>query len=576
MSSDHNSQDLTDSPADHSLLHASGGSDELAFDSHDGPSRRLISPPSFTERSHLSVGSDLALELSLEERLADRFPVRRTSAAARAFASRRQGQRQPRTSSVVRRRRRHTLAAEVSHLHDMNCEFMFEGDDEEDQNQSTGALTHRSAQSMPLPETISLLTSSMHALSSSSESTTGSNANDYVAGHSQHNLETHQDYQWHSDDDVAASHQNNRSVDDFDGNHPHWLRDEKDGNNDSDEDEGDEEEEDEDHSSLSSHNLAPAPENDAELSEAIDIRRSLIQAQARESTAKLSQALTGLWSAINTSQREAGQSLRAAREQQRSLEEQAWEANEKLREAERCIEEMKRKYKALEKQNKKLSSKVNQLQAENIKLADDKSTSEAEFQEQMSNMVNMSLQTEQDYKHMVAERDLRISQLEEEAIQLSETLIEVEGRAEAEMRRRTWSEVSHSRDSVDLGSLSSPGGPSTSEREEALSYLESPFANTSQKEAAARVEGAAKAGAEVSASENISSPNATEVRVGIFRGRIPPLGGGNNPKKTKKDYGLESLVTSKADSMRYLASPSACSTREEDRMTGEDEGLHYV
>lgn len=541
MSPDHHCQDLTDSPVDHSLIHATN--DELAFDSH-GSSRRRISPPSFTERSHLSVGSDIALELSLEERLADRFPVRRTSALHRQ----REGQRQ-RTSSVVRRRRRHTLATEVSHLHDMNCDSMFELDDEDDQNQSTGALTHRSAQSMPLPETISLLTSSMHAFSSSPESTTGSNA-DSVSGHSQHILEAHEDYQWHCDeDDVVASHQNHCSMDDFDGNHPHLLRDEKDGNNDRDDDD---DEDDDEHSPLS--------ENNAEPSEAIDIRRRLIQAQARESTAKLSQALTGLWSAINTSQREAGQSLQAAREQQRSLEEEAWEANEKLREAERCIKEMTKKFKALEKQNKKLSSKVNQLQAENIKLANDKSSFEAEFQEQMSNLMNVSLQTEQDYKNMVAERDLRISRLEEEAIQLSETLIEVEGRAEAEMRRRTWGEVSHSRDSVDLKSLSSPGGPNTSEREEALSYLESPFANTTQKEAAAE------------ATESAETP------AGIFRGRIPPLGGlgGNNSKKTKKDYGLEFLVTSKADSMRYLASPSACSTREEDRMTGEDEGLHYV
>ena len=544
MSPDHHCQDLTDSPVDHSLIHAT--SDELAFDSQEGPSHRLISPPSFTERSHLSVASDIALELSLEERLGDRFPARRTSAAHR-------------NSSVVRRRRRYTLATEVSYLHDMNCDFMLDVlDDEEDQNQSTGALTHRSAQSMPLPETISLLTSPMHALASSSESTTGSNA-DSVAGHSQHTciLEPHEDYQLHSDEDVVASHQNHRCVDDFDGSRPPLLRDEKYGNN----DDGDDNDDDDDkHSSLSSHNSAVP-------SEAIDIRRRLIQAQARESTAKLSKALTGLWSAINTSQQEAGQSLQAAREQQRSLEEQAWEANEKLREAERCIKEMAKKYKALEKQNKKLSSKVNQIQAENIKLADDKSSSEAEFQEQMSNLMNMSLQTEQDYRNMVAERDLRISHLEEEAIQLSETLLEVEGRAEAEMRRRTWSEVSHSRDSVDLVSLSSPGGPSTSEREEALSYLESPFANTTQKESAAEAAESMWADAE---------SNATEVRVGIFRGRIPPLGGGNNPKKTKKDYGLASLVTSKADSMRYLASPSACSTKEEDRMTGEDEGLHYV
>ena len=545
MSPDHHCQDLTDSPVDHSLIHAT--SDELTFDSQEGPSHRLISPrPSFPERSHLSVASDIALELSLEERLGDRFPARRTSAAHR-------------NSSVVRRRRRYTLATEVSYLHDMNCDFMLDVlDDEEDQNQSTGALTHRSAQSMPLPETISLLTSPMHALASSSESTTGSNA-DSVAGHSQHTciLEPHEDYQLHSDEDVVASHQNHRCVDDFDGSRPPLLRDEKYGNN----DDGDDNDDDDDkHSSLSSHNSAVP-------SEAIDIRRRLIQAQARESTAKLSQALTGLWAAINTSQREAGQSLQAAREQQRSLEEQAWEANEKLREAERCIKEMAKKYKALEKQNKKLSSKVNQLQAENIKLADDKSSSEAEFQEQMSNLMNMSLQTEQDYRNMVAERDLRISHLEEEAIQLSETLLEVEGRAEAEMRRRTWSEVSHSRDSVDLVSLSSPGGPSTSEREEALSYLEPPFANTTQKESAAEAAESMRADAE---------SNATEVRVGIFRGRIPPLGGGNNPKKTKKDYGLASLVTSKADSMRYLASPSACSTKEEDRMTGEDEGLHYV
>lgn len=564
MSSDHHCQDLTDSPADHSLLH---GSDELVVDAHDGPSRRLISPPSFTEQSHLSVGSDIALELSLEERLADRFPVRRTSAAVRAFASRRHREgEQRRVSTVVRRRRRHSLATELSHLHDMNCDFMFEGVDK-DQNQSTGALTHQSAQSMPLPETISLLTLSMKALSSSSESTTGSNADHSVAGQSEYLLEPQQDYQWHSDDEVAESHQNHRRVDtcSLDGNHPHWLRDEKDGTNDSDEDDY--------HSSLSSHNVTPDSKNNADPSEANDIRRRLIQAQARESTAKLSQALTCLWSAINTSQREAGQSLRAAREQQRSLEQQAWEANEKLREAERCMKEMTKKYKALEKQNKKLSSKVNQLQAESIRLADDKSSSEVEFQEQMSNLVNMSLQTEQDYKNMVAERDLRISRLETEAMQLSEALIEVEGRAEAEMRRRTWSEVSHSRDSVDLGSLSSPGGPSTSEREEALSFLESPFANATQKEGAAE---SAKAGADVSANAHISSTNAREVRVGIFRGRIPPLGGGNNPKKTKKDYGLESLVTPKADSMQYLASPSACSTREEDRMTGEDEGLHYV
>lgn len=546
MSSDHHCQDLTDSPVDHSLIHAT--SDELAFDSQDGPSHRLISPPSFTERSHLSVASDIALELSLEERLADRFPARRTSAAHR-------------NSSVVRRRRRYTLATEVSYLHDMNCNFMFDVlDDEEDQNQSTGALTHRSAQSMPLPETISLLAPSMRALSS--ESTTDSNA-DSVAGHGQHILEPDEDYQWHSDKDVVASHQIHRSVDDFDDNHLHLLRDEKDGNGNNDD--GDDNDDDDKHSSLTFHNSDSVSEN--KPSEAIDIRRRLIQAQARESTAKLSQALTALWSAINTSQQEAGQSLQAAKEQQRSLEEQAWEANEKLRQAERCIKEMTKKYKALEKQNKTLSSKVNQLQAENIKLADDKSSSEAEFQEQMSNLMNMSLQTEQDYRNMVAERDLRISRLEEEAIQLSETLIEVEGRAEAEMRRRTWSEVSHSRDSVDLVSLSSPGGPSTSEREEALSYLESPFANTTQKESAAEAAESVKADAE---------PNATEVKLGIFRGRIPPLGGGNNLKKTKKDYGLESLVTSKADSMRYLASPSACSTKEEDRMTGEDEGLHYV
>ena len=233
------------------------------------------------------------------------------------------------------------------------------------------------------------------------------------------------------------------------------------------------------------------------------------------------------------------------------------------------MKEIAKKYKALEKQNKKLSIKMDRLQAENERLAMDKSNAEAEFREQMNNLVEMSLQTERDYKNMVTERDVRISQLEEEAIHLSEVLVEVEGRAEAEMRRRTWSEVSHGRDSVDLSSLT--GDVNTSEREEALSYLEAPFANTTQREAATEVEESAASDTETSG-EKIASPSTrtNEVKAGIFRGSL--FNGANDLKKTKKDYGLESF----ADSMRYLASPSACSTRDEDRMTGEDEGLHYV
>ena len=527
------SPDQDSSPADHSLLHGGSSADEPLV--HDGPSRRLISPPSFTERSHLSVGSDIALELALEERLADRFPVRRTSAAARAFAARRRERQMTDTNSVIRRRR-HTLT-EVSHLHDINCD-MFEEKEDHDQDQSISAATQRSAQSMPLPQTMSLLSASFHALASDSQSDT-----DHI-----------QDYQWHSDDDVVAAQQNHRRMSDL-------------------VDTGDDD--DDDDSSLSSHHVALVDDDADPPDEHLDIRRHLIQAQARESTAKLSLALTGLWSAINTSQKEACDHLQAARSRHRSLEEQAWRANEKSRETERCMKEMAKKYKVLEKQNKKLSIKIDRLQAENESLAMDKFNAEAEFREQMNNLVDMSLQTEQDYKSMVTERDVRISQLEEEAIHLSEVLMEVEGRAEAEMRRRTWSEVSHGRDSVDLSSLPSPGGVNTSEREEALSYLEAPFANTTQREAATEVEESAASDTETS-SERIASPSTrtTEIKAGIFRGQL--FRGANDLKKTKKDYGLESFAVSKADSMRYLASPSACSTRDEDRMTGEDEGLHYV
>ena len=497
-------QDLPDSPspADHTLLHG-GSSDELA-------SSRLISP-SYAERSQRE-GFDIALELGLEERFAAGFPARRTAAASRAFASRRRCEQQQRTSaSSMVLRRRHTLANEVSHLHDMNCDSMF-GEDRQDSE------TQRSAQSMPLPQTISLLASSMRALSAQSDN---DGTADFAAGHCEYSIESHQNYQLHGDDDVAASHQNHRCVDDLHRNHEGDMN---------------------DHSSLSSHDSVQA-EDVADPSEMNDIRRRLIQEQARESTAKLSQALTGLWSAINTSQREAGLSLQTA--------------NEKWREAERTLKKMAKKYKSLEKQNKKLSSKLERLQAENNHLVDVKSSSEAEFQEQMSNLVNMSLQTELDYQSMVAERDMRISQLKEESMRLSEALLEVEGRAEAEMRRRTWSEVSHSRDS--------PGGPSTSEREGALSHLEAPFANATQKEGAAEaVAESAATGAKISS----ANTDTLEVRMGIFRGR------NINPKMTKKDYGLE--LESLGDSMQYLASPSACSTREDDRMTGEDEGLHFV
>ena len=523
-----------DSPADHSLLHGGSSADEPLV--HDGPSRRLISPPSFTERSHLSVGSDIALDLALEERLADRFPVCRTSAAARAFAARRRERQSVNTSSTssVIRRRRHTLT-EVSHLHDTHCDInMFEENEDHDQDQSIGAATYRSVQSMPLPQTMPLLSASFHA--------------DALASDSQSDTDHIQDYQWHSDDDIVAAQQNHRRMSDLVGI-------------------GDDD--DNDDSSLSSHHFVLVDDDADPPEQHLDIQRHLIQAQARESTAKLSLALTGLWSAINTSQQEACHHLQAARNRQRSLEKETWKANEKLRETERCMKEIAKKYKALEKQNKKLSIKMDRLQAENERLAMDKSNAEAEFREQMNNLVEMSLQTERDYKNMVTERDVRISQLEEEAIHLSEVLVEVEGRAEAEMRRRTWSEVSHGRDSVDLSSLT--GDVNTSEREEALSYLEAPFANTTQREAATEVEESAASDTETSG-EKIASPSTrtNEVKAGIFRGSL--FNGANDLKKTKKDYGLESF----ADSMRYLASPSACSTRDEDRMTGEDEGLHYV
>ena len=529
-----------DSPADQSLLHGGSSADEPLV--HDGPSRRLISPPSFTERSHLSVGSDIALELALEEHLADRFPVRRTSAAARAFAARRRERQMIDTgsNSSVIRPRRHTLT-EVSHLHDVHCDInMFEEKEDQDQDRSIGAATQRSVQSMPLPQTMSLLSASFHALASDSQSDTGTVDVDIVR------TDHIQDYQWHSDDDIVAARQNHRRMSDL-------------------VDIGDDD--DDDNSSLSSHHFVSVDDDaDPPKEHLDDIRRHLIQAQARESTAKLSTALTGLWSAINTSQREAGHHLQATRAR---LEEQAWKANEKVRETERCMKEMAKKYKALEKQNKKLSIKIDRLRAENESLAMDKSNTEAEFREQMNNLVEMSLQTERDYKNMVTERDVRISQLEEEAIHLSEVLMEVEGRAEAEMRRRTWSEVSHDRDSVDLSSLPSPGGVNTSEREEALSRLEAPFANTTQREAATEVEESAARDTETSG-ERIASPSTRSTE--IFRGRL--FRGANDQKKTKKDYGLESFAVSKADSMRCLASPS--STRDEERMTGEDEGLHYV
>ena len=530
-----------DSPADQSLLHGGSSADEPLV--HDGPSRRLISPPSFTERSHLSVGSDIALELALEEHLADRFPVRRTSAAARAFAARRRERQMIDTGSNSSdiRPRRHTLT-EVSHLHDVHCDInMFEEreDHDQDQDRSIGAATQRSVQSMPLPQTMSLLSASFHALASDSQSDTGTVDVDIVR------TDHIQDYQWHSDDDIVAARQNHRRMSD--------LVDICD-------------DDDDDNSSLSSHHFVSVDDDaDPPKEHLDDIRRHLIQAQARESTAKLSTALTGLWSAINTSQREAGHHLQATRAR---LEEQAWKANEKVRETERCMKEMAKKYKALEKQNKKLSIKIDRLRAENESLAMDKSNTEAEFREQMNNLVEMSLQTERDYKNMVTERDVRISQLEEEAIHLSEVLMEVEGRAEAEMRRRTWSEVSHDRDSVDLSSLPSPGGVNTSEREEALSRLEAPFAKTTQREAATEVEESAARDTETSG-ERIASPSTRSTE--IFRGRL--FRGANDQKKTKKDYGLESFAVSKADSMRYLASPS--STRDEERMTGEDEGLHY-
>lgn len=507
-----------DSPADQSLLHGGSSADEPLV--HDGPSRRLISPLSVTERSHLSVGigSDIALELALEEHLADRFPVRRTSAAARAFAARRQM---------------------------IDTINMFEGKEDQDQDRSIGAATQRSVQSMPLPQTMSLLSASFHALASDSKSDTGTVDVDIVR------TDHIQDYQWHSDDDIVAAQQNHRRMSDLVVT-------------------GDDDDDDDDDSSLSSHHFVSIDDDADPPKEHYldDIRRNLIQAQARESTAKLSTALTGLWSAINTSQREAGHHLQAARAR---LEEQAWKANKKVRETERCMKEMAKKYKALEKQHKKLSIKIDRLRAENESLAMDKSNAETEFREQMNNLFEMSLQTERDYKNMVTERDVRISQLEEEAIHLSEVLMEVEGRAEAEMRRRTWSEVSHDRDSVDLSSLPSPGGVNTSEREEALSNLEAPFANTTQREAATEVEELAASDTETS-SERIASQSTRSTE--IFRGRL--FRGANDLKKTKKDYGLESFAVSKADSMRYLASPSACSTRDEDRMTGEDEGLHYV
>eukprot|EP00562_Extubocellulus_spinifer_P031722 CAMPEP_0178723252 /NCGR_PEP_ID=MMETSP0699-20121125/25445_1 /TAXON_ID=265572 /ORGANISM="Extubocellulus spinifer, Strain CCMP396" /LENGTH=183 /DNA_ID=CAMNT_0020374315 /DNA_START=115 /DNA_END=667 /DNA_ORIENTATION=+ len=78
-------------------------------------------------------------------------------------------------------------------------------------------------------------------------------------------------------------------------------------------------------------------------------------------------------------------------------------------------------------------------------------------------------------KNMLSKRDLRIAELEEETIILIDALAGIDSRAEAEVTRRTWSELrtSHSRDTTEYGGT-------TTEQEEALSQLKAPFVTRRQ------------------------------------------------------------------------------------------------
>lgn len=179
---------------------------------------------------------------------------------------------------------------------------------------------------------------------------------------------------------------------------------------------------------------------------------------------------------------------------------------------------------------------------------------------QMKRLVNVTAQAQIYYKNMLSERDRRIAGLHEEAQALRDALAEVESRAEAEMRRRTWSELSHNRDRDSVKLIKT----ATSQERDSVDCMATPAANERRH--------CRNSGPHLPQSEKNRSD-----RVSCFGGRssCKEVRKGRHLPQNQCTWNNFSEKTWSKD-MHWLASASRCSTQEEERMVGEDKGLHFV